>query len=92
MRTQTQLRGTRERYTGHRRARTVLVCLAAIVLAASRSTGGQPLVNVPAAAQPRMEPASGIELRKLVEEDWLKSLIEPVTTQSDAAGAVDGGE
>ena len=29
-------------------------------------------------------------LRKLIEEDWLKSLIEPVTTQSDAAGAVDG--
>ena len=30
------------------------------------------------------------EMRKLVEEDWLRSLQRPVTTQSDAAGACDG--
>ncbi len=30
------------------------------------------------------------EMRKLVEDDWLRALQRPVTTQSDAAGACDG--
>ena len=41
-------------------------------------------------SQPRVEVVSGSGQRQLIEEDWLKSLIEPLTTQSDAAGAVDG--
>lgn len=39
---------------------------------------------------PRTEEVSAITVRQQVEEDWLKSLVQPVTTQSDAAGAVDG--
>ncbi|MHB8863066.1 MAG: HzsA-related protein [Pirellulaceae bacterium] len=49
-----------------------------------------PTTGLPGATQPREATVSGSELRKLIEEDWLKSLIEPLTTQSDAAGAVDG--
>ena len=49
-----------------------------------------PTSGVPDATRPRREVVSGSGLRKLIEEDWLKSLIEPLTTQSDAAGAVDG--
>ena len=49
-----------------------------------------PTSGLPAATQPREVVVSGSELRQLIEEDWLKSLVEPLTTQSDAAGAVDG--
>ena len=49
-----------------------------------------PVTGLPDATRPRDEVVSGSGLRKLIEEDWLKSLIEPLTTQSDAAGAVDG--
>jgi hypothetical protein len=45
---------------------------------------------VPQVTQPREESVSGSELRRLIEEDWLKSLIEPLSTKADAAGAVDG--
>jgi hypothetical protein len=49
-----------------------------------------PMNGLPDATRPREEAVSGSGLHKLIEEDWLKSLIEPLTTQSDAAGAVDG--
>ncbi|MCX7826427.1 MAG: discoidin domain-containing protein, partial [Verrucomicrobiae bacterium] len=39
---------------------------------------------------PRTEELSAIAVRQQIEEDWLKSLVQPLTTQSDAAGAVDG--
>ncbi|MBI5397365.1 MAG: discoidin domain-containing protein [Verrucomicrobia bacterium] len=48
------------------------------------------LTSAPAAAVPRDEAVSAITVRQQVEEDWLKSLAQPLTTQSDAAGAVDG--
>ena len=60
------------------------------VLLGSWCGGEQPLAEIPGVSQPRLESVLGSELRQLIEEDWLKSLIEPVTTRSDAAGAVDG--
>jgi len=45
---------------------------------------------VPKAAQPREERVSSQAVRQQIEEDWLKALVRPLTTQSDAAGAVDG--
>jgi len=45
---------------------------------------------VPNAAQPRTDNVATDQLRQLIEEDWLKALIETVTTRSDAAGGVDG--
>ena len=73
-------------------------CLAAVWLAGLvwNALGGvaidaaPPMNGFPDATRPREAVASGSGLRKLIEEDWLKSLIEPLTTQSDAAGAVDG--
>ncbi len=73
-------------------------CLAAFWLAGLvwNSLGGvaidaaPPTSHFPDATQPREVVVSGSGLRQLIEEDWLKSLVEPLTTQSDAAGAVDG--
>jgi hypothetical protein len=45
---------------------------------------------IPRASQPREERVSSETIRQQIEEDWLKSLAQPLTTQSDAAGAVDG--
>jgi len=41
-------------------------------------------------AGPRDERVSPELVRRQIEDDWLKSLAQPLTTQSDAAGAVDG--
>ena len=44
----------------------------------------------PAASAPRLEPLPAAALRQQIEEDWLRAIAEPLSTRSDAAGAVDG--
>ena len=71
----------------------VAVCLAGLlgnVIGGATIDAAPPTGDLPDATRPREEVVSGRGLRKLIEEDWLKSLVEPLTTQSDAAGAVDG--
>jgi hypothetical protein len=48
------------------------------------------LAAVGASAAPREDAVSSQAMRQQIEDDWLKSLATPITTQSDAAGAVDG--
>lgn len=45
---------------------------------------------VPVVGAPRDEAIPADAVRRQIEDDWLKSLATPLTTQSDAAGAVDG--
>ncbi len=59
-----------------------LACVLPVALAA--------LMVAPVEGAPREEDVSASAVRQQVEEDWLKSLATPLTTQSDAAGAVDG--
>mgnify|MGYP001032180978 CR=1 FL=1 len=44
----------------------------------------------PPAASPRVESVPAGALRQWIEDDWLQSIAEPLSTRSDAAGAVDG--
>ncbi len=55
-----------------------------------RIVAGNGLPSPPPASQPRDEPVSDNLVRQLVEEDWIKALIRPVATRSDAAGGCDG--
>ncbi len=60
-------------------------------LASSASAADRvPPLPVPCMSHAREDSLSAGELRKLIEEDWLRGLQRPVTTQSDAAGACDG--
>ena len=63
-----------------------VVCL----LVPTAGMADPPLRTIPRQATPRLDKVSTGEMRALIEEDWLKSLVEPLTTRSDAAGAVDG--
>ncbi len=47
-------------------------------------------VPTPNAASPRVESVAAGALRQWIEDDWLQSIAEPLSTRSDAAGAVDG--
>lgn len=58
-----------------------------LVSLAADSQGIRP---TPLASSPRVESVAAGELRQLIEDDWLKSIAEPLSTRSDAAGAVDG--
>ncbi|MBM4091548.1 MAG: hypothetical protein FJ276_19290, partial [Planctomycetes bacterium] len=90
MRSRSQTRMNAERSDGRRHAAVVVAWLVTGCLLGRWCGGEQPLAQIPDASQPRLESVSGSELCQLIEEDWLKSLIESVTTRSDAAGAVDG--
>lgn len=76
------------RSTSFWRAGILLWCL--VGLGASGTNARQPLPVPPTASQPRDEVVSPEMLRRLIEDDWLQSLVRPVTTQTDAAGACDG--
>ncbi len=64
----------------------VLLGLSSTVFAVDRV----PSLPDPCVAHPEARSVTAGEMRKLVEDDWLRSLQRPVTTQSDAAGACDG--
>ena len=49
-----------------------------------------PLPPIAAFATPATAPVEAEEMRRLIEEDWLKSVSTPLSTRSDAAGACDG--
>jgi hypothetical protein len=48
------------------------------------------VVPTPAASVPRVEAVPAGALRQQIEDDWLRAIAEPLSTRSDAAGAVDG--
>ena len=64
----------------------VLLTLSSMAFAVDRV----PPLPDPCVSHPQDAGVTAGEMRKLVEEDWLRSLQRPVTTQSDAAGACDG--
>ncbi len=66
----------------------VLPCLASLIWSPVVAAGG--VRPTPGASQPRDEEVAAPALRQLVEEDWLKATLLPVTTRTDAAGACDG--
>jgi len=73
---------------GSRHAARWLAAWAACgLLAVAIARAATPL---PSATQPRDEEISPQAVRRQVEDDWLKALVQPLSTQSDAAGAVDG--
>lgn len=51
---------------------------------------GRGVAPTPPASAPRVEAVPCAGLRLLIEDDWLQSIAEPLSTRSDAAGAVDG--
>ncbi len=66
----------------------VLIALAGMLSPVCRSA--EALRPVPKSATPADIAVDSAQYRRQVEEDWLKRLEVPVTTQSDAAGACDG--
>ena len=56
----------------------------------TRADDAPAVVPAPSAASPRVESVSAGALRQWIEDDWLQSIAEPLSTRSDAAGAVDG--
>jgi mono/diheme cytochrome c family protein len=48
------------------------------------------VVPTPAASVPRVEAVPAGTLRQQIEDDWLRAIAEPLSTRSDAVGAVDG--
>ena len=79
----------RSSVSGHRRiALGLLLALAARAAAAADQVPG--VTPTPSFSTPRTEDVSGAALRRLIEEDWITALAEPLTTRSDAAGACDG--
>jgi len=63
------------------------------VLLGIRPAAAGGVASVPAAlpaGRPRVEAVSAGALRQAIEDDWLQAIAEPLSTRSDAAGAVDG--
>jgi len=48
------------------------------------------VIPPPPASVPRIETLPAGVLRQQIEDDWLRAIAEPLSTRSDAAGAVDG--
>ena len=66
---------------------SVAVLIGAATILADQARALPP---VPSASRPHEENLSGSHLRRLIEEDWLRALVEPLSTRSDAAGGCDG--
>ena len=79
-----------KQHSRHLQAVMFLAGLTGYTLCIAAVDAAPPGGVVPSATRPRVAAVSGDEQRSLIEEDWLQSLVEPLTTQSDAAGAVDG--
>ncbi len=85
----TQTCHTSDTLEGQRKAVRVAWELAGVLTLAGFAMAAA-ISPIPKASQPREERVSASASRQQIEADWLKALAQPLTTQSDAAGAVDG--
>jgi hypothetical protein len=85
----TQMCHIRDILAGQRKAVRVAWELAGVLTLAGFAMAAA-ISPSPKASQPREERVSASASRQQIEADWLKALAQPLTTQGDAAGAVDG--